>query len=85
MTEAAAAAHYGFNPSPSHARVITAVQVLPHIVHLISATVAVMIRTAVRRFAASAVRSAEAHAPSSHLIEIAKAQRIATGGFIDGM
>ncbi|GAB7347035.1 hypothetical protein MBLNU459_g3179t1 [Dothideomycetes sp. NU459] len=44
-----------------------------------------MFRTAVRRFAASAVRSAEAHAPSSHLIEIAKAQRIAAGGFIDAI
>lgn len=44
-----------------------------------------MFRTAVRRFATSAVRSAEAAAPSAHLIEIAKAQRIATGGFIDGM
>lgn len=44
-----------------------------------------MFRTAVRRFATMAVRSAETvAAPSAHLIEIAKAQRIAKDGFIDG-
>jgi len=43
-----------------------------------------MFRTAVRRFATTAVRSVEAGAPSAHLVEIAKAQRIAHNGFIDG-
>ena len=46
----------------------------------------VMFRTAIRRFGTSALRSAATmEAPSTHLIEIAKAQRIAQGGFIDGI
>lgn len=46
-----------------------------------------MFRTAVRRFGTTALRMAEpaaAHEPSSHLLDIARAQRIAAGGFIDG-
>lgn len=66
--------------------IVLAVRLLLYIVSSTFVAPAVaMFRTAVRRFATSAVRSAEAGAPSAHLIEIAKAQRIATGGFIDGM
>jgi cysteine synthase A len=47
-----------------------------------------MFRTAVRRFAATALRPAETltqlEAPQLHGIEISKAQRIAHDGFIDG-
>ena len=47
-----------------------------------------MFRTAVRRFAATALRPAESiaqmEAPHLHGIEISKAQRIAQDGFIDG-
>lgn len=47
-----------------------------------------MFRTAVRRFAATAVRPAETvaqmQAPQLHGVEISKAQRIAQDGFIDG-
>lgn len=40
-----------------------------------------MFRTAVRRFATTAVRSAETVAP----MEIARAQRISHNGLVDGM
>jgi hypothetical protein len=49
----------------------------------------IMFRTAVRRFAVTALRPAETaakmEAPQLHGIEISKAQRIAHDGFIDGM
>ena len=47
-----------------------------------------MFRTAVRRFAATALRQAESvaqmEAPQLHGVEISKVQRIAQDGFIDG-
>ena len=50
-----------------------------------------MFRTAVRRLAVTAYRSAEVaggvakmEAPNTHGVEISKAQRIAQNGFIDG-
>jgi hypothetical protein len=50
--------------------------------------ISTMFRTAVRRFAATALRPAETvaqmEAPQLHGIEISKAQRIAHDGFIDG-
>lgn len=48
-----------------------------------------MFRTAVRRFAATSLRTAETarqmEASNAHGIEISQAQRIATNGFIDGV
>jgi len=48
-----------------------------------------MFATAVRRFTGTALRlaktAAEMEAPHTHGVEISKAQRIATNGFIDGI